>query len=127
MYYEDSMNNYEFKRNIISCLLIITMAVIMYFFNIKCPFKLIFKIPCPGCGITRAYICVLRLEFKKAFEFNHVFWAVPILFFLLITEGKQSGKKWINIAVYSVVLFVFIINWIYEVRSLIFCTPICLQ
>lgn len=37
---------------------------------IVCPTKLIFHIPCPGCGITRATLLVLNGHIREAFLLN---------------------------------------------------------
>jgi len=43
-----------------------------------CPIKLAFGIPCPGCGLTRATISLLRGDFAKAFGL-HAFAPVVLL------------------------------------------------
>ncbi|MCL2851964.1 MAG: DUF2752 domain-containing protein [Defluviitaleaceae bacterium] len=37
---------------------------------IPCVFKLIFDIPCPGCGLFRAGIYISRFDFVNAFKMN---------------------------------------------------------
>ncbi|MBR5322546.1 MAG: DUF2752 domain-containing protein [Clostridia bacterium] len=110
------MKTSKFKNNLISCGLIITMVIGMYFFDIKCIFKNFFKIPCPSCGITRAWICVLNFNIEKAFEFNPVFWMAPILFILILFEGKIIIKKWVNTTLYVCVVIVFLAYWIYRIN-----------
>lgn len=39
----------------------------------RCPFQFIWGINCPGCGMTRAWISVLRLDFKAAFQYHPLF------------------------------------------------------
>ena len=56
------------------------------------------KIPCPGCGMTRAHLAALRLDFPSAF-FYHPLWFLPIplaavqLFF---PRGIFRERKWNN-------------------------------
>lgn len=48
-------------------------GVISYHFDgqiIICPSKLIYNIPCPGCGMTRACLALLKLDFSSAFHYN---------------------------------------------------------
>ena len=88
------------------------IVVAMYFLDIQCFFKLIFKIPCPGCGITRAFISLLRLDLAAAFRFNPMFWAVPILGALYLFDGAIFKQRWLNYAITVGVLSGFIICWI---------------
>ncbi len=41
-----------------------------------CPARLLFHIPCPSCGLTRAASCVLRLDFVGATHFHPLWWLV---------------------------------------------------
>ena len=46
-------------------------SCILYMFNIRiCPFYYFFKIPCPGCGLTRSIIELLKGNFVKSLEYN---------------------------------------------------------
>ena len=100
------------KEKVLTTTAIVAIVAAMYFLKISCIFKLIFKIPCPGCGMTRAYISLLHFDFAKAFEYNFMFWSVPILFLLYLFDGKLFKKKWINSALSGVIVFGFIVGWI---------------
>lgn len=50
----------------------------------KCPAKLFFGIPCPGCGLTRAHLAALQLDFRAAFSYHPLFpAALPALLYLI--------------------------------------------
>jgi hypothetical protein len=57
-----------------------------------CPFKVLTGIPCPGCGMTRAILSIIKGDFHGAFGYN------PFSFFLLFVvvlsavPGKQAEK-----------------------------------
>ena len=38
--------------------------------TIPCFFSYVFDIHCPGCGLTRSFIEILQLNFKKSLEYN---------------------------------------------------------
>ncbi|MEI6521326.1 MAG: DUF2752 domain-containing protein, partial [bacterium] len=48
---------------------------------VLCPFRLITKLPCPGCGMTRAFLSIGQLKFQQAINYN-IF--SPLLFLLMI-------------------------------------------
>jgi hypothetical protein len=59
-----------------------------------CPFKNIFGINCPGCGITHALISALHLHFKEAFNYNRLI--VVVLPLLVYLWGKEVIRLIIN-------------------------------
>src|SRR5574344_1220535 len=63
----------------------------MQLLSLPCPFISLFGIPCPGCGMTRAFIALSRLDIPGAFSANPVFPAVPILFLFILFDGKLFG------------------------------------
>ena len=91
------------------------VVVIFYLFNLTCPFKYVFKVPCPCCGMTRAYLSLIRLDFVSAFNFNAMFWSVPFLIFLYLKDGTLFKTKVLNIILNVVIILLFILNWIYMI------------
>ena len=58
-----------------------------------CPSYLFFNVCCPYCGMTRAHLAALRLDFASAFYYHPVFFTgVPFLWMLL--HAKLFRKKW---------------------------------
>lgn len=65
--------------------------------TIPCFYYTIFGIKCPGCGMTRMFLSLLKLDFVSAFYYNPV---VFVLFFiwniigvLCISEKTPIGKN----------------------------------
>lgn len=54
---------------LISCV-IIYIFITSLIFNDICPSKILFKISCPGCGLTRGSISLLTGHFKAAMHYN---------------------------------------------------------
>lgn len=100
------------KEKIFNCALIAALVAVMYLFDIPCLFLWLFKIPCPGCGITRAYISLLHLDMAKAFSYNPMFWSVPLLFILYLFDGKLFKKKALNAALLTVITAGFLVFWL---------------
>ena len=49
---------------------------------VLCPFRVVTRIPCPGCGMTRAMLYLGQLDFGKAIHLN-VF-SIPLFVVMLI-------------------------------------------
>lgn len=63
--------------------------------GIGCPIKWATGVSCAGCGMTRAILCALRLQFGKAFYYHPLFWMVPACMLLYLFWGqvpKRVGK-----------------------------------
>ena len=92
-------------------LLIPAYAAVMYLLGLKCPVKTAFGYECPGCGMTRAVIYALQLDFRGAFEHHSMFWSVPLLFILIIRDGKVAGNRGINRLLSLLIVTGFLLNW----------------
>ncbi len=69
--------------------LILVIGVIMIFYAIVgCPFRFFFGVCCPGCGITRACLSILRLDFAAAFRYNPLVYILPIALLIFIMHRK---------------------------------------
>lgn len=110
------------KLIIFDFLILGALSLILNLFNIRiCPFYHIFKIPCPGCGLTRGFIELIKLNIQKSLEYNIL--CIPIflffifyLFLLIIKKNYLISNvlnryKIIIIFICSLILIiVFIIN-----------------
>ena len=101
------------KEKLITCGWIFAAVLIMYIFKIPCLIKWAFGIECPGCGITRAYISLFRLDLKQAFMYNHAFWVVPICAVSYLFDGKLFKTKWVNTVLEGGAYLLLILNWIF--------------
>ncbi len=64
--------------------LIFILGIILFIFklNIGCLFLKYFHIPCPACGMTRAYKYIFKLDFINAFKYNIL--SIPLFILILI-------------------------------------------
>ena len=104
------------KKEMKLILLLISFLIIFLFLNkvfnftIPCLFHEITNLYCPGCGITRMFLALFKLDFYQAFRYN------PLVFILLILSivyflVKKIGKlnfKFPNY-IYYYLLFIVII------------------
>lgn len=81
--------------------------------QMPCPFKHFFHIPCISCGMTRAWLSALNLDFAAAFSYHSMFWSVPILYLYILFDAKLFKNKFVNIAVLALIAAGFVINYIF--------------
>lgn len=80
------------KSKYLSIILLLGVSCIMIWI-FGCPIKNFTGLSCAGCGMTRAWLSLLRLNFSQAYYFHPLFWSVPIMLFLIVFNGKLSNKK----------------------------------
>lgn len=102
--------------------LLITVAVLVYALVIaltplSCPFWMVTGLPCPGCGMSRALLALVRLDIKTAFSYHLMVWSLPILYLCFLFDGKLFQKKWLNGVLYGILAVGFLIHWL---RALVF-------
>jgi hypothetical protein len=66
-----------------------------------CLFKNIFGIDCYGCGITKAIISAVQLDFVRAFSYNKLIIVVmPLIIYLWVKEIIQRAKVLKNCSIW---------------------------
>jgi hypothetical protein len=97
---------------------IIVLALVRYFWGGECPVLRYCGIPCPSCGMTRAWISCFCGKFSEAFSYNFMFPAVPILVLYFYRDGKLFPWRRLNYVFLVAIAFGFLIKFI---LTLIFC------
>lgn len=109
---EHTMRRKNVLNRIKICGLIFVLYLILNLFHAGCPIKFITGVSCPGCGMTRAILSVLRLDFAGAFHYHPLFFLAPVMFFLFIFQDyiKPGVVKvsWI------VLITLFILTYLYR-------------
>ena len=108
----------KLKNDFVVFLILISYLVFTRLTEIKIPciFEKITGLFCPGCGISRMFIAMSKLEFYQAFRYNPlIFIMTPffIIFFLEHIISKAKNKESIiqrmpNIVWYSCVVVIII-------------------
>lgn len=99
--------------------LLLAAVGILLLLDVGCLFRHITGIPCPGCGMTRAHLAAMRLDFQAAFWY-HPLWFLPLPLLageFLFPNGLFRNKKW-NTA-FSIVLLVLVVS-VYGVRMFLY-------
>ena len=100
---------------IISLLGVFTALV--YFTPFQCPTKMLFRFPCPFCGLTRAWISAFSGDILSAFSLHPLFPLAPILILLFAhrdgaEEKKQNILDFILISMAALFFIVYVIRMI---------------
>lgn len=102
-----------FKRNRGAItLLSIILALYLAFFilGISCPIKYIFGVSCPGCGMTRATLSALRLDFAMAFYY-HPLWPLVLPGAVLLLFLFKKGKRGAFGVIIALLILTFLITY----------------
>ena len=93
------------------------LALAFYKSGMKCLFKYTVGFPCPGCGLTRAWLSFLRMDFEAAFKWHPLFWIVPVIIVIevFMKEGLFKSKR-SNLA-FWIILSLMILG-VYVVRMI---------
>ena len=106
------------KNTRILAFVILSFLILLSVFEIySCPIKTIFGISCPTCGITRAIISAIQLDFSKAFYY-HLFWPVAVLVFILYLLYEFKVMRLNKKALLLIAYIICILNLIYYLYRL---------
>lgn len=73
-------------------LVLIILAVSPFYLVHGCPLRFFTGICCLGCGMSRATMALLRLDFATAFEMHPLVFAMPVVVILFLLRKKFSKK-----------------------------------
>ena len=89
------------------------MAIVLHVTGIGCPIRLVTGTPCPGCGMTRAWIAALHLDFAQAMRMHPLFWLFPPALFLA-TFGDLLPRRAQTLPA-TAMLLAFVTVWLIRV------------
>ena len=87
-------------------------------FHKNCISSLLIGYPCPGCGLTRAFICVMTFHFKEAFIYNPSIYlaAIIAIYFCICRYVLDTKPKYLVpmcIIAGSISIIIYIIRMYY--------------
>lgn len=87
------------------------VVAVFWWLKLPCLIQYFFHIPCPGCGMTRAVLAALRLDFAAAFQLHPMFWSLPILGVYLLVDGGIFKSRKANTALLLALGTGFLAAW----------------
>ena len=92
---------------IVPASVIVGIYFLLHIVGIGCPIRFLTGISCAGCGMTRAWLSVGKMDFESAFYYHPLFF-VPLIWLLGFCMRNRIGAmtKKTFIAV-TVILFIY--------------------
>ena len=102
----------QWKAKLIFTAIYLGVVALLFSQGITCIFREYLGFICPGCGMTRAMLSALRLDFAAAFRHHSMFWSMPILYLYFLSDnGLFHKKRWDTLLLCGIGAG-FLINWL---------------
>lgn len=106
------VNDIMRKKDFQAILVIAAFYIVIELAGITCPIRFITGVSCAGCGMSRAWLALLRWDLSSAFAYHPLFWLpVPAVFLLLFHKRIPSkGFRFGMAAVIVLFLAVYVVR-----------------
>jgi len=101
----------EWKNKLLLFVMYVAVLAVFRIFDIPCLSQLWLGIPCPGCGMTRAWTAALTLNFGSAFAYHPMFWSMPLLLIYFWANGRVFGRTADRLLLWGIAAG-FLVQWI---------------
>lgn len=81
------------KPKTTALLLVLAVLLLAAAGFLPCGIRLFFGVPCPMCGITRAYMTLLDGDFCAALRYHPLFWLLPLAALLLAIVKNKTARR----------------------------------
>lgn len=120
------MEKTSYKKVFLLHLLLLLVLLGLVWFDVwRCPVQAILKIPCPCCGITRAYRELLQGNFRQALYYHPFFLVLPPVIWIILHKKwvfrKHPVQPWM---LFTLALFGIAFISVYFLRTFIWKTPL---
>lgn len=114
------------KRESVKVFLLIAAAYgVLELLGITCPIRALTGISCAGCGMSRAWFSVFRLDFAAAFSYHPLFLLPPLALCLWLLRKKLPDRMVRGIGLGMLVLFlaVYVVRMLDPVDTVVRFSP----
>lgn len=94
-----------------------SLFILFLVFIYKCPFRLLFHYPCPGCGLSRAVISFLKGDIKEAFNYHPLFLLAGFEIIYLLFRKKFRLPIYIEFIILIITTILFLSVYIYRIKN----------
>ncbi len=98
-----------------AALLVFLAALAAWGLFLGCPIKRLTGLPCPGCGLTRGCLALMRLDFADALRWHPLAFIVPPLCVMFVLKDTAAGRRFWSSAPLLAGLIALILG-VYAVR-----------
>ena len=93
-------------------MLIAGVLLLLVMGKTACIFRQLTSVPCPTCGMSRAWLAAFRLDLAGALGYHPMFWGIGVLGLLYLLDGFTFPGKRCTRSVYLLILFGFFVTYI---------------
>lgn len=76
------------KRDLGAAAVIVGFYAVLFALGVTCPIKFVTGVSCPGCGMTRAWLCLLSGKPALALHYHPLVWLPPIALALYLFRAR---------------------------------------
>lgn len=87
--------------------------------EIGCVFRYFLGVPCPGCGMSRAWISLFSGDIPSAFRYHFMFFTAPLALLLIPYDWKPFRSDAGNTALYLLLGAGFLVRWILNLTGVL--------
>ena len=103
----------KYKGYLIAGIAIIAYCCLMFLFSLPCPIKFMTGISCAGCGMSRACVSAIHLDFSAAFYY-HPLWVIIVPAAITLPVLHATHKKTAYNIIFWTVCALFLTVWLYR-------------
>jgi hypothetical protein len=104
------------KEKLIFAIGVLIYVLLLRLFDSTCIILSLFGFICPGCGMTRALISVLKLDFAAALSYHPLVFLMPLVILYFLFDGRLFGKV-ADLTVISLMVLSFLAVWVFRLAA----------
>lgn len=110
----------RFNKSSVLTVVLIAVAVVggtadiirKFVFGGGCLMKDLFNVPCPSCGMSRAFLSLMLFDIKAAFHFHPLFWIFPLTVALSVCCVLIKSKRKLFAVLIALCIAAYLITWV---------------